>query len=102
MTTPRTTPPICLTCRSGLATYRGNCRPCYDRHAQAVRKGRASWAELERQGVVMPAEPRGRKWMAGFDRWLRGEIRGGPEPWRAVASRTGNAAGRPRGSGLGG
>jgi hypothetical protein len=51
---------------------RGNCRPCYDRHAQAVRKGRASWAELERQGVVMPAEPRGRKWMAGFDRWLKG------------------------------
>jgi hypothetical protein len=38
----------CLTCRSGLGVRRGNCRPCDDRHAHAVRKGKATWAELER------------------------------------------------------
>jgi hypothetical protein len=71
MTTPRTTPPICLTCRSGPGVRRGNCRPCYDRHAQAVRQGKATWAELERQGVVTPAKAPGWKWKANFHRWLR-------------------------------
>ena len=57
----------CLTCRSGPGVRRGNYRPCYDRHAHAVGKGKATWAELERQGLVMPAETRGQKWMAGFN-----------------------------------
>ena len=72
MNTTRTRPAPCLTCRSGPGNRRGTCRPCYDRHAHAVGKGKATWAELERQGVVMPAEPRGRKWMAGFSLWLKG------------------------------
>jgi hypothetical protein len=66
-----TRPAPCLTCRSGQGVRRGNRRPCYDRHAHAVRKGKASWAELEPRGLVMLAETRGQKWMAGLDRWLR-------------------------------
>jgi hypothetical protein len=69
--TTRTRPAPCLTCRSGRGTHRGNCRPCYDRHAHAVGKGKATWAELERRGLAAPVQARGRKWMAGFDQWLR-------------------------------
>ena len=68
-------PTCCLTCQSGLGVRRGNCRPCFDRHAHAVRKGKATWTELEWQRLVMPVEARGRKWMAGFRRWLRAEKR---------------------------
>jgi hypothetical protein len=50
-----------------LGVLRGNCRPCYDRHASAVRQGKATWAELERQGLVAPAEVRDRKWMVRFN-----------------------------------
>jgi hypothetical protein len=63
-------PTRCLTCRSGLGTRRGNCKRCYDKHARAVRQGKATWAELERLGLAAPAVTKGRKWMAGFDRWL--------------------------------
>jgi hypothetical protein len=34
----------CLTCRSGPGIRRGNCRPCYRRHARAVRQGKATRA----------------------------------------------------------
>ena len=71
MNIPRPRPPACLTCRSGFGLRRGNCKPCYDRHARAVRLGKTTWAELERRGLAVPAEAPGRKWMAGFDRWLR-------------------------------
>jgi hypothetical protein len=69
--TTRTIPAPCLTCRSGPGNRRGNCRPCYDRHAQAVRKGKATWAEQERRGLAVPAETPGRKWMKSFGEWLR-------------------------------
>ena len=64
-------PTRCLTCRSGLGTRRGNCKRCYDKHARAVRQGKASWAELERRGLAVPAESPGRKWMKGFGGWFR-------------------------------
>ena len=71
MNTTRTRPAPCLTCRSGLGVRRGNCRSCYDRYSRAVRQGKASWAELERRGLAVPAETPGRKWMKGFGEWLR-------------------------------
>jgi hypothetical protein len=65
-------PTRCLTCRSGFGLRRGNCKGCYERYSRAVRQGKASWADLDRRGLAAPAEIRGRKWMAGFDRWLKG------------------------------
>jgi hypothetical protein len=71
VSTSHTRPSVCLTCRSGPGVRRGNCRSCYDRYSRAVRKGKATWAELERRGLAAPVEARGQKWMAGFDRWMR-------------------------------
>jgi hypothetical protein len=62
----------CLTCHARAKRRGCCCWTCHGRHTKAIRAGKASWAELERQGVVTPAEPRGRKWMAGFSLWLKG------------------------------
>ncbi len=36
-----------------------------------MQAGSTTWAELERRGLAAPAQAKGRKWMAGFDRWMR-------------------------------
>jgi hypothetical protein len=47
---------ICMGCRLHIANRRGLCDWCHRRIRRAVAEGKAAWAELERQGLVLPAE----------------------------------------------
>jgi hypothetical protein len=46
----------CLTCGGPtlFARVRGNCRPCYQRYCDAVRAGKTTWEDLQRQGLLAP------------------------------------------------
>jgi hypothetical protein len=48
---------ICMGCRLRIANRRGLCDWCHARTRRAVAAGKNTWAELERQGRVLPAEP---------------------------------------------
>jgi hypothetical protein len=48
---------ICLGCRLHMANRRGLCDWCHRRTRRAVAAGKATWADLERRGLVLPAEP---------------------------------------------
>jgi hypothetical protein len=61
----------CLTCHRRVRRTRGNCESCYNKHREAVRCGAAAWTELEGQGLVLPAQPKGRH------AWVRGIAEGG-------------------------
>jgi hypothetical protein len=47
---------ICMDCRLHIANRRGLCDWCHRRTRAAVATGKTTWAELERQGRVLPAE----------------------------------------------
>jgi hypothetical protein len=55
-------PLTCLSCRERAAHLRGVCDRCYTRHRIAVARGLTTWADLERQGLVLPAQQQGRAW----------------------------------------
>jgi hypothetical protein len=48
---------ICLGCHLRLANRRGLCDWCHRRTRRAVAEGKVTWADLERRGLVLPAEP---------------------------------------------
>jgi hypothetical protein len=55
-----------LGCSLDDAFVRGCCVTCYGRHKKAVAAGLASWADLERRGLVRPTQPRGQAWRVRF------------------------------------
>jgi hypothetical protein len=61
----------CLTCHRRVRRIRGNCESCYNKHRKAVRCGEVTWTELERRGLVLPAQLKGRH------AWVRGITEGG-------------------------
>ena len=46
---------ICMGCRLHIANRRGLCDWCHRRTRRAIAQGKTTWAELERQGRVLPA-----------------------------------------------
>lgn len=54
--------PSCLTCHQRLGRVRGLCDPCRVKHGRAIKAGKTTWAELERQGLARPAGSRGDLW----------------------------------------
>jgi hypothetical protein len=48
---------ICLGCHLRTANRRGLCDWCHRRTRRAVAEGKVTWADLERRGLVLPAEP---------------------------------------------
>lgn len=69
---------VCLQCPEGekrFARCRGLCRSCYDRQGRDVRRGKTTWAALEKAGKTKPAAPRGRAWRAFKLRPSRGDTR---------------------------
>ena len=52
----------CLTCRQRVRKSRGCCHGCYGRHRDAVAAGKATWADLERRGLVAPVQRVGETW----------------------------------------
>jgi hypothetical protein len=62
--------PPCLQCpgpHTSLCRRRGLCKRCYTRESLRVRRRETTWAELEGEGLALPAVPRG-------DGWRRFEI----------------------------
>ena len=54
-----TKPRTCLTCRERVPFTRGCCLTCYKWLYMDVVKGKATWADLEAQGLVAaPPQPR--------------------------------------------
>jgi hypothetical protein len=49
-------PMICVRCRLRIGHRRGLCDWCHLRLRRAVAEGKTTWAELERQGLVLSAE----------------------------------------------
>jgi hypothetical protein len=47
---------ICMGCQLHIASRRGLCDWCHRRTRRDVSEGKTTWAELERQGRVLPAE----------------------------------------------
>jgi hypothetical protein len=52
----------CLRCPSRLVSVRGLCARCYGRCCKLIRRGQATWAQLEQAGSCLPAAPRGQGW----------------------------------------
>jgi hypothetical protein len=49
-------PMICVRCHLRIGHRRGLCDWCHARTRRVVAEGTTTWAELERQGLVLPAE----------------------------------------------
>jgi hypothetical protein len=47
---------ICQTCRKPFifSAGRGCCSVCYPKHSLAVRQGKTTWQQLEREGKTLP------------------------------------------------
>jgi hypothetical protein len=52
-------PKRCLACCQRFRRTRGLCGRCYDRLGHAVRRGETTWAQLETDGRVLRAGPKG-------------------------------------------
>jgi hypothetical protein len=62
-------PNLCLQCPAdakSFAARRGLCIRCYGRCRHAIHRGETTWAELERKGQALPAQPQGFGWRKGF------------------------------------
>ena len=50
----------CMTCGEPLGgrRHRGCCSTCYEAHKHAVRCNRATWEQIEAEGLIGPGRPR--------------------------------------------
>jgi hypothetical protein len=67
---------VCLQCPDGAKRFahtRGLCPACYYHSRLAVRQKKTNWADLERAGLALPAQPRGQGWKSSFGKRARKE-----------------------------
>jgi hypothetical protein len=57
---------LCLRCRERLPCCRGLSDRCVGRARRAIAAGETTWERLQAEGLALPPQQSGAKWMRGF------------------------------------